>query len=57
MEAKEIKLTFKCTIVTYNQQQIKGADLMGIITAAIEGKIVLKGLIGNQELRLEGLTG
>lgn len=57
MEAKEIKLTFKCTIVTYNQQQIKDADLMGIITAAIEGKIVLKGLIGNQELRLEGLTG
>ena len=57
MEAKEIKLTFKCTIVTYNQQQIKDADLMGIITAAIEGKIVLKGLMGNQELRLEGLTG
>ena len=57
MEAKEIKLTFKCDIVTYDQRLIKDLDLLTALSVAIHKELHLRGLAGNQELRLEGLTG
>jgi hypothetical protein len=57
MELKEVKLTFKCNIATWNQQQVKDLDLLKAISEAVTKELNLLGLAGNQTLILEGLTG
>jgi hypothetical protein len=57
MEAKEIKLTFKCDIATFDQRLVKDLDLLTALSIALNKELALRGLVGNQELRLEGLTG
>lgn len=56
MEAKEINLTFTCDIVTYDQRLVKDLDLLTALSVALHKELNLRGLAGNQTLRLEGLT-
>jgi hypothetical protein len=57
MNAKEIKLTFTCDILTFDQRLVKDLDLLTALSVALHKEINLRGLSGNQGLRLEGLTG
>lgn len=56
MEVKEIKLTFKCDIATFDQRLVKDLDLLTALSIALNKELTLRGLAGNQTLRLEGLT-
>jgi hypothetical protein len=57
MELKEVKLTFKCDIATWHQQEVKDLDLLKAISEAVTKELNLLGLAGNQTLKLEGHTG